>query len=240
MNSNLKSEKAGLESSRGLSRKEQILEVCVFLFLIVPSLAFSFFAINQGSVGFVLTAVATILRDLALVALILFFIWRNGEHVRRLGWTFKHGWTDVGLGILLFIPFFFGAAYLDSALQAAGFSSPSAPTPGFLTAQGPLQFVLAFVLVVTVALSEETIFRGYLMLRFGAITSGPAAAVILSAFVFSLGHGYEGSAGVVTVGVMGLVFALVYLWRGSLVAPIVMHFLQDFLGIVLLPLLGGG
>ena len=28
------------------------------------------------------------------------------------------------------------------------------------------------------------------------------------------------------------------LWRGSLVAPIVMHFLQDFLSIVLLPLLG--
>lgn len=32
---------------------------------------------------------------------------------------------------------------------------------------------------------------------------------------FALGHGYEGSAGVVTVGVMGMVFALVYLWRGS-------------------------
>jgi membrane protease YdiL (CAAX protease family) len=240
MSSELKGEAAELESRPGLSQKEQIFEVCVFLFLIVPSLAFSFFAINQGSVGFVLTAVATILRDLALVALILFFVWRNGEHVRRLGWTFRHGWAEIGLGILLFIPFFFGAAYLDSALQAAGFSSPSAPTPGFLTAQGSWQFVLAFVLVVIVALSEETIFRGYLMLRFGAITNSPAVAVILSAFVFSLGHGYEGSAGVVTVGVMGLVFALVYLWRGSLVAPIVMHFLQDFIGIVLVPLLGVG
>jgi membrane protease YdiL (CAAX protease family) len=56
--------------------------------------------------------------------------------------------------------------------------------------------------------------------------------------IFSLGHGYEGSAGVITVGFMGLVFALVYLWRGSLVAPMVMHFLQDFIGIVLSPLLG--
>jgi membrane protease YdiL (CAAX protease family) len=43
---------------------------------------------------------------------------------------------------------------------------------------------------------------------------------------------------VVTVGVMGAVFALVYLWRKSLVVPMVMHFLQDFLGTVLLPLLG--
>ena len=55
--------------------------------------------------------------------------------------------------------------------------------------------------------------------------------------IFSLGHGYEGSAGLVTAGVMGGVFAVIYLWRGSLVAPIVMHFLQDFLSIVLLPLL---
>jgi membrane protease YdiL (CAAX protease family) len=64
-------------------------------------------------------------------------------------------------------------------------------------------------------------------------------AVVLSAVIFSLGHGYEGLAGVVTVGVMGLVFALIYLWRRSLVTPIVMHFLQDFISVVLLPLLGG-
>ncbi len=85
---------------------------------------------------------------------------------------------------------------------------------------------------------EETIFRGYLILRFREVTSNTAAAVLLSSVLFSLGHGYEGSAGVITVGVMGLVFALVYLWRRSLVAPMMMHFLQDFIGIVLVPLLG--
>jgi membrane protease YdiL (CAAX protease family) len=91
---------------------------------------------------------------------------------------------------------------------------------------------------MVVALAEETIFRGYLILRFKAITTNTASAVLASAVIFSLGHGYEGSAGVITVGVMGLVFAFVYLWRKSLVAPVVMHFLQDFIGIVLLPLLG--
>ena len=42
----------------------------------------------------------------------------------------------------------------------------------------------------------------------------------------------------VSVVSMGIVFALVYMWRQSLVASIVMHCLQDFIGIVLLPLLG--
>jgi len=64
------------------------------------------------------------------------------------------------------------------------------------------------------------------------------AAILLSAVVFSLGHGYEGTAGLITVGFMGLIFALVFKWRRSLVAPMVMHFLQDFTVIVLLPLLG--
>ncbi len=64
------------------------------------------------------------------------------------------------------------------------------------------------------------------------------AAVISSSLVFSIGHGYEGTVGLATVGVMGVVLALVYLWRKSLVAPMVLHFLQDFIGIVLVPVLG--
>ena len=41
-----------------LNWTEQLVEVSVFLFLIVPSLALSFFAIKQGSLSFTLTAVA--------------------------------------------------------------------------------------------------------------------------------------------------------------------------------------
>src|SRR5574341_829561 len=82
------------------SSREQMLEVLVFLLLIVPSMILSFFAVRQGSLGFSLTAVATILRDLALVSLILFFLWRNGEPLRCIGWTVQRYWKDIGLGIL--------------------------------------------------------------------------------------------------------------------------------------------
>ncbi len=228
---------ANTSDSAPLSRAEQFFEVSVFLFLIVPSMALSFFAIKQGSLGFVMVAISVILRDLALVSLILFFIWRNHELLTRIGWTLKNSRKEIALGILLFVPFFFGTALLEKSLQALGLSVPSTP-PSFLAARGMGEFLLASVLVVIVALAEETIFRGYLLLRFRTLTANPTAAVLLSALVFSIGHGYEGSAGVVTVGVMGAVFALIYLWRGSLVAPVVMHFFQDFLGIVLLPLLG--
>ncbi len=206
----------------------------------MPSLALSFFVVKPGGLNFPFVAVSTILRDLALVSLILFFIWRNHEAVTRIGWTLKNSGKEISIGILLFIPFTLGTGLLDKGLRALGFSAPSTPLPSFLAARGMAEFVLALVLVVIVAVAEETMFRGYLLLRFKALTSNPFGAALLSAVVFSLGHGYEGSAGVVTVGVMGLVLAFVYMWRGSLVAPVVMHFLQDFLGIVLLPLLRKG
>jgi membrane protease YdiL (CAAX protease family) len=190
--------------------------------------------------SFVIVAFATILRDLALVSLILFFVWRNGEPADRIGWAFKNSLKEVVLGIALYIPFFFAAGFFENALRVAGLSVPSTPLPSFMAAKGMGEILLAIILVAVVALAEETIFRGYLILRLKAITVSPAAASLLSAAIFSLGHGYEGSAGVVTVGVMGLVFAFVYMWRQSLVAPIVMHFLQDFIGIVLLPLFGKG
>jgi len=225
-------------SDRQYSSKEQLLEVSVFLLLIVPSMLLSFFVIRQGNLGFVFTAFSVILRDLALVSLILFFIWRNGEPLEWLGWNFKNGWKDVALGAGLFIPMFLSGGLLDHALQTAGLSAPATPIPSFLAAKGMVEMVLATILVVVVAVAEETIFRGYLLLRFRGVNLSLPRAALLSAVIFSLGHGYEGSSGVVTVGTMGLVFAAVYIWRQSLVAPMVMHFLQDFIGIVLAPLLG--
>ncbi|MBI3909720.1 MAG: CPBP family intramembrane metalloprotease [Armatimonadetes bacterium] len=177
------------------------------------------------------------LRDLALVSLIFFFLWRNGEPVGQIGWTFRNGWKDVALGSGLFIPFSVGADLLEQALRAAGLTAPSIPLPSFEMARGLVELMLASVMVVVVALAEETIFRVYLILRFRGIGLSAVAAAVLSAAIFPLGHGYEGSAGVVTVGVMGLVFALIYMWRRSLVAPAVIHFLQDFIAVVLVPLL---
>jgi membrane protease YdiL (CAAX protease family) len=216
---------------------QQILELGVFLFLIVPSLVLSLFVIRQGQVSFILAAWATIFRDLALVSLILFFLWRNGETVGHIGWTGRSLGREIVVGIVCFVPFTLGAAKLNQALLRAGLSAPATPLPSFLNVNGLAEMVLGVFLVAVVAVAEETIFRGYLLLRLPVVLQSAIASVLISSAIFAVGHGYEGSAGLVTVGVMGAVFALVYLWRGSLAAPIVMHFLQDFVGIILLPLL---
>ncbi len=219
------------------SRKAIALEVCVFLFLIVPSMVLSFFVGGEDKTGFVLLALSAISRDLALLSLVLFFAWRNHEPVSRLGLTSKDLDRNILLGFALYIPFLFVIGLITRLLTALGLSQSSEPGPSYFRVGGHGELVLAVVLVIVVAVSEETIFRGYLIRRLQTATGNTAAAVLLAAVVFALGHGYEGPLGVVAVGVMGLIFSLVYLWSRSLVAPIVLHFLQDFLAIVVAPYL---
>src|SRR5262249_27513482 len=125
-------------------------------------------------------------------------------------------------------------AFFSWLLGTAGLDGPRAP-PASLVARSPAELGLAAVLVVVVAWAEETIFRGYLLARLRTVTGSTTLAVVLSALLFALGHTYSGPAGVAGVTLLAIVFSLVYLWRRSLVAPIVLHFLQDFLALVILP-----
>ena len=112
----------------------------------------------------------------------------------------------------------------------------AAEAAAFLVPSGGGQVALAVLLVIVVAVSEEVIFRGYLIHRFKAVLKSPVAALMLSSAVFAMGHGYERSGGMVGVAILGLIFGAIYLWRKSLVAPMVVHFIQDFFGMILIPL----
>jgi CAAX protease family protein len=140
------------------------------------------------------------------------------------------------LGLVLFPVLAYGLSFIASWLQSLGLSFPTSHIPSFLKPAGAGQYVVATILVIVVAISEETIFRGYLILRFKSVTGSDAAAVVISSIIFAIGHGYEGLGGVIVVGCLGAFFAVIYLWRKSLVAPVVLHFMQDFTAIVLLPL----
>jgi membrane protease YdiL (CAAX protease family) len=222
------------------SRAEQLYEVGVFLFLILPSMVISLFSVEQGVISFPLLAISIILRDHALAGLILFFVWRNGEPLEFVGLTTRDFFNEAALGVLLYVPFMYIVNFFQFLLQTLGVKPPQAPLPSFMSATGMWDLILAIILVTVVAFTEEVIFRGYLMLRFESATASTFAALFLSSFIFAIGHGYEGTLGVITVGFIGIIFALLYLWRRSLVAPMVMHFIQDFIAIIILPLTAAG
>jgi len=85
-----------------------------------------------------------------------------------------------------------------------------------------------FLVVVTVAICEELIFRGFAQRVLEDWSGGVVAAGIAgSAALFSLAHLYQGRRGVLTTFVVGLLFGILRSWTGSLLALLVAHFLAD-------------
>lgn len=82
-------------------------------------------------------------------------------------------------------------------------------------------------LACTAGISEEFLYRGFVMAAFVRIIVNygqpePAAAVVSSAW-FALAHVYQGRRGLITTFVVGMIFAAVVLWTGSLLPAIVAH-----------------
>ncbi len=92
--------RSGNTDGAQFDRREQLIEVGVFLFLIGPSMFQSFFLIGLRNVSFMMAAVATTMRDLSLLTLVLYFLWRNKESVLRIGWTLRNIWRDILLGVV--------------------------------------------------------------------------------------------------------------------------------------------
>lgn len=86
-----------------------------------------------------------------------------------------------------------------------------------------------FALVVTVALCEEFIYRGFVQRVFQDWSGGHVLAGIFgSAIFFALAHLYQGRRGLTTTAVVGVAFSGVRSWTDSLFPTLVAHFVADF------------
>ncbi|MFZ0257025.1 MAG: type II CAAX endopeptidase family protein [Gammaproteobacteria bacterium] len=220
------------------SKKMQLVEVGIFLLLIGPSIVLSSFTAVEGSLTFSRVAMVSIFQDVALVLLIFYFLWRNHEPLNCIGWAPGRGSMEIVLGTALFFPMVVGVGLLETLLRSAGLPLSEMP-PAYLIPNGFLQMALALVFLIVVAISEEVIFRGYLIFRFTALLGRPGVALFLAAIIFSVGHGYQGAGSILAAGFLGVILGLVYMWRKNLIAPITMHFLQNFSGIILASLQEG-
>jgi uncharacterized protein len=87
------------------------------------------------------------------------------------------------------------------------------------------------LLVLRAAITEEVIYRGYLIEKVRQLWKSTTAAVILSVAAFTYSHlGGWGPVQLIAVGGGGLVFALLYIWRKDLPSNMIAHFLADAAG----------
>ena len=87
-----------------------------------------------------------------------------------------------------------------------------------------------FVLVCTVSVCEEFLYRGFVFSLVERAFSGSVlAAIIGSSAIFGIGHYYQGRRGVINTSVLGGIFAAVRAWTGSLVPAMLGHFAVDLI-----------
>ena len=82
--------------------------------------------------------------------------------------------------------------------------------------------LLAAIGMVSGGLREE-VQRAFILHRFEQYLGGARVGLLLFSVLFGLGHYYQGWAAAIVTGLLGLSWGGVYLWRRSIVAPVVSH-----------------
>jgi membrane protease YdiL (CAAX protease family) len=142
------------------------------------------------------------------------------------------------MGLLAWFGVALVAGATNLALQSFGFQA-DLEALRFVHGNRIAYFKLLGVAWATAAFGEEIIFRGYLFHRlevgFGGGRRATAGALILQALIFGLGHAYQGAAGMLLTGVIGLCLAGAMLrFKRNLWVVIIAHGVVDTLGLTLL------
>jgi len=151
----------------------------------------------------------------------------SGVKPLALGWQWTNWQTDalLGLGIGLVLAFgFYAATRLLLKLGGGRFYSPSVLE--ILLPTNRREFWLVLLAFLPAVLVEELLFRSLLI---GGLSPwiAPLALVLGGGVVFGLVHSPQGVWGMAGAGLAGVIFGLLFLETGSLVAPLVAHYVAN-------------
>ncbi len=152
-----------------------------------------------------------------LVVLVMFSLWLRGSNLSALGLK-----QPKSIGVTIFFGIVAGIILqiLDIGVIIPNLTNAfnSAPNvQAFNPLQGnvallPSSLILAWI---SAGIGEEVVFRGYFLNRFvdlfGNSTWGWIIAIILQAIVFASGHAYQGITGVISAGITGIIFGVMYI-----------------------------
>ena len=194
------------------------------------ALAATFYAVGfsqqnpDGSLNVAYVAALSLVDAVLLIGLILFFLRTHGESPREVFLGRRPIAEEARAGL----PLSFAAlAIAFTAILLIQRFAPWLRTEE----RNPLQdllarpqdaAVMAVVLVVAGGIREE-IQRAFLLRRFEQWLGGPVVGVLVASVGFGAGHVIQGADVAVVTGLLGMFWAIIYLRRRSIVAPVVSH-----------------
>lgn len=93
--------------------------------------------------------------------------------------------------------------------------------------------MLLLVVLPTIAVVEELLFRAAIIGGgFAGLGLDPYLLVVLSAVLFAVGHGAQGTGGILVTGTLGLVLGAAFVYSGSLILVVIAHYVINVLEFV--------
>jgi hypothetical protein len=141
-------------------------------------------------------------------------------------WLGRRSWLrELGVGLALVPLVFLTVGLLMTAMLRLLPGLHNVPTNPIeqLAAGGANDAAMLGVVAILAGGIREELQRAFLLQRFERHLGGPTVGVLVLSIAFGLGHFPQGWDAVITTGVLGAIWALVYLRRRSSVAPMVSH-----------------
>jgi membrane protease YdiL (CAAX protease family) len=166
-----------------------------------------------------------VIDSLVLVALMVWLTRAHGDSPRALWVGDRPILREVGVGLALVPLVFLLVGLLMTGLLRLlpGLHNVTDNPIEQLATGGPQDAALLGMIAILAGGVREELQRAFLLRRFEQHLGGPVVGVVVLSAAFGLGHSPQGWDAVIVTGLLGALWAVVYLRRRSSVAPMVSH-----------------
>jgi membrane protease YdiL (CAAX protease family) len=219
-------------------RVQAVLEIILVSGLISSFLAYLPFSTLPGwNAGLLLNSAKFVslylLLESGITLLLLAMILKaRGESLYALGLCFEPWKPNVILGLLV-VPLLFlinGAVNLFFRVYLPRYYTERNPLTE--SVRSPQQLLLFIVAALIAGGIKEELQRAFILNRFRRYLGGAGIGLVVWSFAFGAGHYVQGAQGITAAAVYGLIFGIIYLATGNLIAPIIAHGAYDALALL--------
>ena len=159
-----------------------------------------------------------------LMGLVLVFLRARGDSPRHLFLGPRAAVSEAWLGLLLLPAVLVAVAALSVLIQATAPWLHNVPLNPLASLFRNGRDVAIFAVVAMIAGgAREEVQRAFILDRFERHLGGAKVGLIVFSALFGLGHLLQGYDAALVTGVLGLGWGVLFLWRRSVVAPLVCH-----------------
>jgi len=177
---------------------------------------------GQLSLPFVL--LLSIADTIVLIGLMVILTRAHGDSVAALWLGERPVLQEMRFGLLLVPVVFLAVVVVLNVLRLAAPGLHNVPVNPLEQLAGTPEQAAAFAVVAIFAGGvREELQRAFLLQRFSRHLGGPVVGIVLLSLAFGFGHYMQGWDAVITTGLLGAFWAVLYLRRRSAVAPLISH-----------------